>query len=46
MIEHLGAPDGVLIVDETGFIKKGTQSAGVGRQMLSRSQPTRSVGAP
>ncbi len=32
VIEHLGAPDGVLIVDETGFLKKGTQSAGVGRQ--------------
>src|SRR3954465_13848883 len=25
-------PGGVLIVDETGFIKKGTRSAGVGRQ--------------
>jgi len=32
VIEHLGAPDGVLIVDETGFVKKGTQSAGVARQ--------------
>jgi SRSO17 transposase len=31
VIEGLGA-DGVLIVDETGFIKKGTRSAGVGRQ--------------
>jgi SRSO17 transposase len=31
VIERLGA-DGVLIVDETGFIKKGTRSAGVGRQ--------------
>jgi SRSO17 transposase len=29
--EHLGEPDGVLIVDETGFLKKGTKSAGVGR---------------
>ncbi len=29
--EHLGDPDGVLIVDETGFLKKGTKSAGVGR---------------
>lgn len=29
--EHLGEPDGVLIVDETGFLKKGTRSAGVGR---------------
>jgi hypothetical protein len=29
--EHLG-PGGVLILDETGFIKKGTKSAGVARQ--------------
>lgn len=29
---HLGDPDGVLIIDETGFLKKGTASAGVGRQ--------------
>jgi len=28
VVEHLGAEDGVLIVDETGFIKKGTCSAG------------------
>jgi SRSO17 transposase len=32
VVEHLGAPDGVLIVDETGFIKKGTKSVGVQRQ--------------
>ena len=25
-------PDGVLVVDETGFIKKGVRSAGVQRQ--------------
>jgi SRSO17 transposase len=31
VVEGLG-PGGVLIVDETGFIKKGTRSAGVGRQ--------------
>lgn len=30
--EHLGDPGGVLVVDETGFLKKGTKSAGVGRQ--------------
>ncbi|WP_155387975.1 IS701 family transposase [Catellatospora paridis] len=30
--EHLGDPDGVLIVDETGFLKKGVKSAGVQRQ--------------
>lgn len=31
-VEHLGEPDGVLVVDETGFLKKGTKSAGVQRQ--------------
>jgi SRSO17 transposase len=30
--EHLGHPDGVLIVDESGFLKKGAKSAGVARQ--------------
>ncbi len=30
--EHLGDADGVLIVDETGFLKKGTKSVGVQRQ--------------
>lgn len=29
---HLGDPTGVLIVDETGFLKKGDKSAGVRRQ--------------
>ena len=29
---NLGDPDGVLIIDETGFLKKGTRSAGVARQ--------------
>ena len=29
---HLGDPDGILIIDETGFLKKGTASAGVARQ--------------
>jgi len=29
---HLGEPDGVLVVDETGFLKKGTATAGVQRQ--------------
>src|SRR4051794_23019349 len=30
--EHLGDADGVLVVDETGFLKKGTKSVGVARQ--------------
>ncbi|MFC5853072.1 transposase [Streptomyces chlorus] len=30
--EHLGEDDGVLIIDDTGFVKKGTTSAGVQRQ--------------
>jgi SRSO17 transposase len=32
VVERLGAPDGVLIVDDTGFVKKGRASAGVQRQ--------------
>jgi len=32
VVQHLGAPQGILIVDETGFLKKGTKSAGVARQ--------------
>ena len=31
-IEHLGAPDAVPVLDETGFLKKGTKSAGVQRR--------------
>src|SRR3989440_919060 len=30
--EHLGDAAGVLVVDETGFLKKGTKSVGVARQ--------------
>jgi len=30
--EHLGDPGGVLVVDETGFLKKGAKSCGVARQ--------------
>jgi SRSO17 transposase len=32
VVEELGEPDGVLVADETGFVKKGTHSAGVQRQ--------------
>jgi SRSO17 transposase len=31
-IEHLGDPKAVLVIDETGFLKKGRHSAGVARQ--------------
>src|SRR3712207_1581491 len=32
VVEHLGDPDAVLVLDETGFRKKGGKSAGVQRQ--------------
>ena len=32
VVDRLGDPSGVLVVDETGFLKKGTKSAGVQRQ--------------
>jgi SRSO17 transposase len=32
IVQHLGDPDAVLVLDETGFLKKGRHSAGVARQ--------------
>jgi SRSO17 transposase len=32
VVQHLGRPDGVLVLDETAFLKKGRMSAGVARQ--------------
>lgn len=32
VVEQLGDPEAVLVVDETGFLKKGTHSVGVKRQ--------------
>src|ERR1051325_5384075 len=32
VVAHLGDADGVLVLDETGFVKKGTKSVGVQRQ--------------
>jgi SRSO17 transposase len=32
VVDSLGDPDAVLVVDDTGFLKKGTRSAGVQRQ--------------
>lgn len=32
VVEHFGDPGAVLVLDETGFVKKGTKSVGVQRQ--------------
>jgi SRSO17 transposase len=32
VVEHLGGEGAILVVDETGFLKKGTESVGVKRQ--------------
>jgi SRSO17 transposase len=32
VVEHLGGSEAVLVMDETGFVKKGTKSVGVQRQ--------------
>ncbi|WP_245871496.1 IS701 family transposase [Asanoa hainanensis] len=32
VVGHLGDPDAVLVIDDTGFLKKGRRSAGVQRQ--------------
>jgi SRSO17 transposase len=32
VVAHLGDAGAVLVVDETGFVKKGTASAGVAKQ--------------
>src|SRR5258708_17045822 len=37
--EHLAGEDGMLVVDETGFLKKGKKSAGVARQYSRTAGP-------
>jgi SRSO17 transposase len=32
VVEHLASDDAVLVIDETGFLKQGQKSCGVGRQ--------------
>jgi hypothetical protein len=43
VVEHLGEPGGVLIVDETGFLKKGSKSAGA--QLVPQPQLLWGAGA-
>ena len=43
VVEHLGDPDGVLIVDETGFLKKGSKSAGVAAAVLRHRRADREL---
>jgi SRSO17 transposase len=43
--EQLGEPDGVLIIDDTGFVKKGTTSAGVQRQYSGTAGACNSISA-
>jgi SRSO17 transposase len=41
IVEHLGDEDsGVLVVDETGFLKKGKKSVGVARQYTGTAGDT------
>lgn len=40
--ERLGTTDGVLIVDDTGFVKKGAVSAGIQRQYSGTAGRTES----
>jgi SRSO17 transposase len=40
VLEHLGDEDAVLVVDETGFIKKGDKSVGVKRQYTGTAGKT------
>ena len=43
VVEHLGDRDAVLVVDETGFLKKGDKSAGVQRQYSGTAGGSRTL---
>jgi SRSO17 transposase len=40
VVEHLGGEGAILVVDETGFLKKGTESVGVKRQYTGTAGKT------
>ena len=42
-LETLGEPDAVLVIDETGFLKQGQASCGVGRQYTGSAGLSRPV---
>ena len=44
IVEHLGDREGVLIADDTGFLMKGTRSAGVQRQYSGTAAQAQSSG--
>jgi len=47
VIQHLGDPGAVLVVDDTGDLKKGTASAGVQHSMApDSSDQTHSLDSP
>jgi len=47
VVEHLGDPGAVLVLDEAGFVKKGTTSAGVQRHRRPRRElPGRGLPGP
>lgn len=43
VMEQLGDPQAMLVVDETGFLKQGTHSVGVKRQYSGTAGRTRTV---
>ena len=43
VVEHLGDPEAVLVVDETGFLKEGRKSVGVKRQYSGTGERWRTV---
>ena len=43
VVEHLGDPQAVLVVDETGFLKKGAKSAGCSASTRARPGGSRTA---